>query len=312
MTIKTIEEKSKQLVILSGKGGTGKTSLCAAFAHLGGGRRGSHTAVLVDADVDAANLSLVLKPQKSIPHEFWGGSLAKISAENCSGCAACVAVCRYDAILPDLEKTPAYKIDPIACDGCAACVYACPENAIRMIPQQEGFWFQSLTPFGALFHAELFPGRENSGKLVTQVKQQARLWSEDTNTPFIIIDGPPGIGCPVISACAGADLGLIVTEPGLAGLHDLKRVLGTLRHFRVPSIICINKADVYSRGTREIMDFAASENVEVVGEIPYDEHIARAMFAGSPVSVLFPDSPASMAIQSIWEKTRQILLGPKG
>lgn len=302
----------KQFVILSGKGGTGKTSLCAAFAHLGGSRRGSPATVLVDADVDAANLSLVLRPEKSTPHEFWGGSLAEISAEKCSGCAACVAVCRYDAILPDSEHKPAYRIDPIACDGCAACVYACPESAIRMVPQQEGLWFQSSTPFGALFHAELFPGRENSGKLVTQVKQQARLWSEDTNATLIVIDGPPGIGCPVISACAGTDLALLVTEPSVAGLHDLKRVFGTLQHFRIPAVICINKADVYPKGAKEIMNFATREKVEVIGEIPFDENIARAMLKGSPVTQLFPDSSASLAIHLVWEKSQEILFGRSG
>lgn len=302
----------KQLIILSGKGGTGKTSLCAAFAHLGSKKYHSPDLVFVDADVDAANLSLVMQPEKPIAQEFWGGSLAEISTEKCTGCTACIAVCRYDAIMPDPENSPAYRIDPIACDGCAACMHTCPESAIRMVKQQEGFWFQSLTPFGMLFHAELFPGRENSGKLVTQVKQQARLWSEDTNAPFIVIDGPPGIGCPVISACAGTDLGLLVTEPSVAGLHDLKRIFGTLRHFQIPSVICINKADIYPQGVMEIMDFAATENMEVIGKIPFDEHITRAMLKGSPVTELFPDSYASLAIRSIWEKSLEILFTQKG
>ena len=183
--------------------------------------------------------------------------MAEIDAENCLGCGSCVAVCRYDAVIPDEQNKEIFAIDPIACDGCAACVYACQQNAISMIPQQEGHWFRSNSPYGTLFHAELFPGKENSGKLVTLIKQQAKLWAEDNLSKIVIVDGPPGIGCPVISACAGADLGFIVTEPSLSGLHDLKRVLETLNHFRVPTVICINKADLYLEGTRQIKEFAA-------------------------------------------------------
>jgi MinD superfamily P-loop ATPase len=302
----------KQLVILSGKGGTGKTSLSAAFAHLAGTLRQSNGAVFADADVDAANLSLVLHPDRPSPHEFWGGSLAEITTEHCSGCGACVSVCRYDAVLPDLDHSPVYWIDPMACDGCAACVYACPQDAIRMIPQQEGHWFHSATPLGALFHAELFPGKENSGKLVTLVKQQARLWAEDTHSSLMIVDGPPGIGCPVISACAGADLGLIVTEPGLAGYHDLKRILSTLQHFRIPTVICINKADIYPQGSGQIRDFATRQGIEILGEIPFDEHVPQAMLLGSPINEAFPDSPAAQSIRQIWEKTLGQLFPQKG
>ena len=290
----------KNLIILSGKGGTGKTSLGAAFAHLSRNPEQSVDAVFVDADVDAANLSLVLKPDQSTSHQFWGGSLAEINTNQCTGCGACVSVCRYDAVLPDLNHQPAYWIDPLACDGCAACVYACPQGVICMKQQQEGQWIQSTTPYGTLFHAELFPGKENSGKLVTLVKQQARLWAEDTHSPLVIIDGPPGIGCPVISACAGADLGLIVTEPSLAGLHDLKRILGTLQHFRIPSVLCINKADLYPQGASQIRVFAGEQGIEVIGEVPFDEHIPQAMLQGSPITEVFPDSQAAQSIRKIW------------
>jgi len=263
--------------------------------------------VFVDADVDAANLSLVLQPANLDPKEFWGGSLAEIDPEKCINCGACSAVCRYDAIFPDPKNDQVQWIDPIACDGCGACVYACPTGAIAMVQQQEGNWFQSNTPYGTLFHAELFPGRENSGKLVTLIKQQARLYAEDIQSQCVVIDGPPGIGCPVISACAGTDLGLIVTEPSLMGLHDLKRVLGTLRHFHVPSVICINKADIYPEGTRAIREYAAAEGIDLIGEIPYDEKIPRAMIEGKPVTVLFPDSFAAKAIQEVWHKTTSLL-----
>jgi len=292
----------KQLVILSGKGGTGKTSISAAFQHLFTNPKCTIHTVVVDADVDAANLSLLLKPCSSETNDFWGGSLADIDAQKCNGCGACVTVCRYDAILTDIEHEPAFRIDPIACDGCAACIYVCPENAIHMIPQQEGNWFHSKTPYGDLFHAELFPGKENSGKMVTLVKQQARFWAEETNNPLVIIDGPPGIGCPVISACAGADQGLIVTEPSLAALHDLKRILGTLQHFKIPAVICINKADIYPQGTEQIRKYADEQGIEVLGEIPYDEHIPRAMIEGIPVTHIYPESPASESIRQIWKK----------
>jgi len=301
----------KQLVILSGKGGTGKTSLSAAFAHLACQPPYSLDAVMVDADVDAANLDLVLRPDQSAQHKFFGGSLAKIDAGLCTGCSACVSVCRYDAVLPDPENRPAYWIDPVACDGCAACFYICPEGAVQMIVQQEGHWYQSKTPFGALFHAELFPGRENSGKLVTVVKQNARLWAEDAHLPLVVIDGPPGIGCAVISACAGADLGLIVTEPGLAGLHDLKRILGTLQHFRIPSMLCINKADIFPEGARQIREYAVEQNLEIIGEIPFDENVPRAMLQGRPITEIFPESPAALSIRQTWDATFERLFSHK-
>lgn len=297
----------KQIVVLSGKGGTGKTSISAAFAHLSFTQANFPPSVFVDADVDAANLSLVLQPNIHDPNEFWGGSLAIIDSDQCVNCEACSAVCRYDAIFPDPQNAQTQWIDPIACDGCAACVYACPEGAIHMVQQQEGNWFQSQTPFGYLLHAELFPGKENSGKLVTLIKQQGRLYAEDSHSYLMIIDGPPGIGCPVISACASTDLGLIMTEPSLTGLHDLKRVLGTLRHFRVPTVICINKADIYPEGTRAIREFADAEGIDLIGEIPYDENIPRAMLEGKPITLLFPDSPASRAVRDVWQKTIQLL-----
>jgi MinD superfamily P-loop ATPase len=301
----------KQLVILSGKGGTGKTCISAAFAHLSSIMGNHGQCVFVDADVDAANLSLILKSEICETYEFWGGSLAQIDTANCTGCGACLPVCRYNAVFPDEKDAPAYWIDPLACDGCAACVYACPQNAIHMIQQQEGHWYHSSTPYGELFHAELFPGKENSGKLVTLVKQQARLLAEEQHAPFMIIDGPPGIGCPVISACAGAHLGLIVAEPSLAGLHDLKRALGTLQHFRIPSVICINKADLYPAGTRQIRKFAREQFIDVFGEIPFDEYVHQAMLLGIPITATFPASPAAQSIRSILDAVVDRLLDLK-
>jgi len=295
----------KQLVILSGKGGTGKTSISAAFAHLASRADANNGIVLADADVDAANLRLVLKAQVEESRDFWGGSLAEINPDLCIGCGACVPVCRYDAVLPDPQRNDVYWIDPVACDGCAACVYACPTGAIKMEVQQEGNWFRSATPYGMLFHAELFPGRENSGKLVTLVKQNARLWAEDHQNPLVIIDGPPGIGCPVISACAGADLGLIVTEPSMAGLHDLKRIQATLDHFHVPQVISINKADIYPDGAEQIREFAAEHQIEILGEVPFDPQVPESMLIGSPVTEEYPDSPSAIAIHHLWDSISQ-------
>jgi len=288
----------KQLVVLSGKGGTGKTSITAALAHLAVEGEPGIPAVLVDADVDAANLGLVLKPDIAERHKFWGGSLAEIDPQRCQACGACAEVCRYDAVIPGIT----YAIAPTACDGCAACVYVCPEHAIRMEPQIEGEWFRSKTCFGPLFHAELYPGRENSGKLVTLVKQHAKLLASDLQTPLIIIDGPPGIGCPVISASAGADLALVVTEPSLSGLHDLQRALGMLQHFRVQALVVINKADLYPQGSQDIYDYAAQHGVEILGEVPFDPSIVVAMVQGQPVTAYQPQSTAAQALHAIWGK----------
>ncbi|MBN1536171.1 MAG: ATP-binding protein [Anaerolineales bacterium] len=292
----------KQLVILSGKGGTGKTSISAAIADLAHSSNKQTLSVMVDADVDAANLSLVLQPQKSEVHEFWGGSVAEIDKSKCIGCDLCELLCRFDAIFPYPDDTGTYFVDPIACDGCAACVFGCSQEAIRLIPQQDGNWFHSETRYGELFHAELFPGKENSGKLVTLIKQHARLRAEDTQASLLIVDGPPGIGCPVISACAGADLGLIVTEPSVAGIHDFQRILGVLQHFKIPAVVCINKTDIYPEGVEKIRQFSASQEVAILGEIPFDDHITQAMVQGKPITTPFPDAPSSRAILEIWEE----------
>lgn len=301
--------KSKQLIILSGKGGTGKTSLTAAFAYLAAFSSQAIETVLVDADVDAANLGLVLAPRIQEKKDFWGGSIAEIDKNDCQACGNCVSVCRYDAIFPGPQADDAFWIDPIACDGCAACVYACPHDAITMIPQQEGEWFRSETDYGTLFHAELFPGAENSGKLVTLIKQNARFSAQDRAIALVMVDGPPGIGCPVISASAGADLGLIVTEPSAAGIADLKRIHETLKHFRIPTLICINKADMYPEGCETIYEYAAAQEATVIGEIPYDPAITKAMVHGLAVNVFAREAPSSLAIERVWQELYAHLTG---
>jgi MinD superfamily P-loop ATPase len=298
----------KQLVILSGKGGTGKTSVTAAFAHLAceSGAR----IVLADGDVDAANLELLLRPRRLEEHAFMGGTVAVIDEELCPGCGICEQVCRFEAICGAGGGT--YHVDPVACEGCAACYYQCPEKAIHMEPQLAGHWFRSESRYGALFHAELLPAQENSGRLVTIVKQQARLLGVDTGADTVIVDGPPGIGCPVISAVAGADLALIVAEPTAAGIHDMERVVQMTRHFGVRTEICINKDDINPRGAERIREFCEKNDLELVGRIAFDEMVTRAMMLGEPITAFDPDIGASRSLARIWERVWHHLNGKDG
>jgi len=289
----------KQLVILSGKGGTGKTSIAAAFAHLASLDTISHRTILADADVDAANLELVLDPHIHEQQDFWGGQVAEINQDLCSSCGECVQVCRFDAIH---EHNGFYRVDPIACDGCAACVYQCPEDAISMQAQLAGEWFRSESRYGPLFHAALRPAQENSGKLVTLVKQHARLLAMDEGYDLVLVDGPPGIGCPVISAISGADLALVVAEPTVAGVHDMHRILKTSEHFGVKTLVCINKDDLYPEGAGEIESFCREQEIEIVGRIPFDATVTDAMVQGEPVTSFRSDSAASRSIRDIWAK----------
>jgi MinD superfamily P-loop ATPase len=290
----------KQLVILSGKGGTGKTTVAAALAHLAFQEM---PIVLADADVDAANLELVLDPAKQEEHEFMGGQVAVIAQEKCTACGICADVCRFDAVVPGDE---AYRVDSLACEGCASCFYQCPEEAIRMEEQQAGMWFRSDTRFGPLFHAHLFAAQENSGKLVTLVKQQARLRGLDTGAALVVVDGPPGIGCPVISASAGMDLALHVVEPTVSGVHDLERIMGTTNHFGVPSLVAINKADLNPARAGEIAAFCAERGVELVGRIPYDTVVTEAMVQGRPVTD-YTDGPVTEALKRMWSRVSDLI-----
>jgi MinD superfamily P-loop ATPase len=293
----------KQLVILSGKGGTGKTTVAAALAHLASQE---FSIVLADADVDAANLELVLDPVKREERDFMGGQVAVIDPEGCTACGTCETVCRFDAVHPSTEATHAYRVDPLACEGCAACYYRCPEEAIRMEEQQAGRWFRSDTRFGPLFHAHLFAGQENSGKLVTLVKQRAQFLAVDIGASLVLVDGPPGIGCPVISASAGADLALLVVEPTISGVHDLERILGTTDHFGVPALVAINKADLNPARAEEIDAFCANRGIEVVGRIPYDTVVIEAMVQGCPVTE-YTDGPVTDGLRAIWLRVKDWL-----
>lgn len=297
----------KQLVILSGKGGSGKTCLAAAFAHLAFHSLNPRNLVFADADVDAANLELVLRSHQVEAHDFTGGSVARINPALCQKCGICEQVCRFDAVV---SEPAGFWVDPVACDGCAACVYQCPEMAIHMEPQIAGRWYRSESRFGTLFHADLFPAQENSGKLVTIVKQNARLCALDSDAPLVIVDGPPGIGCPVIAAATGADLALIVTEPTLSGIHDLSRIIQLIRHFRLPGLVVINKADIYLEGSSQIEALCDQQGIELVGRIPFDPLVTEAMLNGEPVTDFQSAAPSSRALESVWEAVYQRLFSP--
>ena len=294
----------KELVILSGKGGTGKTSISAAFAHLASKSNPDQNPVLVDADVDASNLELVLEPVVIDENEFRSSSTAMIDQDKCESCGICAQVCRYKAI--DM-KDGKYQIDPIACEGCKSCVYQCPYEAIHMEIQMDGYWYHSQSRFGHLFHAHLLPARENSGKLVTLVKQRGRLFAREDKAHIIIVDGPPGIGCPVIAAVSGANLALIIVEPTLSGIHDMERVLQTVNHFGIKALVCINKADINARGVEQIEKYCQDNEIEVIGRIRFDKIVTEAMVNGEPVTAFCQNAVVSRELGSAWNRVRECL-----
>ena len=287
-----------QLVILSGKGGTGKTTIAAALAHLASQEL---SVVLADADVDASNLELVLAPTKLAEHDFTGGQVAIIDPALCTACGICEQVCRFEAIIPGDET---FRVVDNGCEGCASCFYQCPAEAIRMEEQTAGRWFHSGTRFGPLYHAHLFAGQENSGKLVTLVKQQARLQALDTDADLLVVDGPPGIGCPVIAASAGADLALLVVEPTVSGIHDLERILGTVTHFGVPAFVCINKSDLNLSRAEEIARFCRDQQIDLVGQVSFDQVVTEAMVAGQPVTA-YGDGPVTQELKAMWARINE-------
>lgn len=297
----------KQLVVLSGKGGTGKTSLVAGFAALSANGGGERRVLFADADVDASNLALVLDPQPVESEDFWGGQIAVVDYESCLGCGDCEAVCRFDAIhvIDGISR-----VDPLACEGCAACATQCPEDAISMQEQVVGYWQRAETRFGPLIHAHLKPAQENSGKLVSHVKGRARHLAEDEGYELVLVDGPPGIGCPVIAAISGADLALIIAEPSLSGVHDMRRALETVAHFGIPATVCINKFDLYPEGCVEIESYCAQHEISILGTIPFDETITAAMSLGKPVTSYQAKAPASRSIRKIWAKVIDTLFIP--
>lgn len=278
----------KELVVLSGKGGTGKTSIVASFAAL------ANDKVLTDCDVDAADLHLLLKPRIVKTEEFWSGQTARIDKQLCTECCLCTDVCRYNAITSD------FKVDPISCEGCHFCFNVCPEDAVEMHENLAGHWFVSDTKYGPLVHAKLGIAQENSGKLVAVVRQNARELAQEQGIGLIISDGPPGIGCPVISSLTGADLALLITEPTLSGIHDLERVIGTCRHFGIPALVCINKYDINEENTAKIETFCHDLHLPPVAKIPFDNVVTESLVKGLPV-VEYSSGEVARDIESLWQ-----------
>ncbi len=292
----------KEVVILSGKGGTGKTAVTGALAHLAGTDPRLARLVLVDADVDAANLEILLTPSDTRKWEFMGGVEACIHADLCTACGTCQDVCRFQALDFD-ENRGVFRVDPLSCEGCAACFYMCPDRAVEMVPRLAGHWLRSDTPFGPLLHARLLPAQENSGKLVALVKGKGREEaSSESEESLILVDGPPGIGCPAIAASSGADLVLIVAEPTMAGLHDMARALELAEHFRIDAKVVVNKADLHPAGAEAVEKECAERGIEVLGRIPYDEAVVAGMVQRRPVTEYAPESPAGAALRTIWDR----------
>jgi MinD superfamily P-loop ATPase len=227
-----------------------------------------------------------------------------IDSLRCTQCGLCEEACRFSAVV---SAADGYRVDPSACEGCAACFYRCPDEAIQMVPQQAGMWFRSETRFGPLLHARLFAGAENTGKLVTEIREQSRRVCLATDHDLVIVDGPPGIGCPSIAASTGVDSALLVTEPTASGIHDLRRALAMLEHFRVPALVLINKADINPRQARAIAAFCQERAVDLVGEIPYDTAVTAAMVHGKPVTTYEPEATVSAALRVAWDKVRDRL-----
>lgn len=282
----------KELVIISGKGGTGKTSVTASFAAL------AKKAVLADCDVDAADLHLILTPDIRESHEFYSGHEAIIREADCTGCGLCAELCRFDAVVRSGET---FRGTPFACEGCGVCVNICPAKAIDFPSRLCGEWFVSKTRCGAMVHARLGIGAENSGKLVSTVRQQAKQVAAAVQADWILTDGPPGTGCPVIASITGADAVLAVTEPTLSGEHDLLRVLELARHFKIPAFVCINKWDINPEMAGQVEAAATQAGAAVLVRIPYDKSITTAQINGQNV-VELNNGSASQAIQTLWEK----------
>ncbi|WOE70221.1 4Fe-4S binding protein [Hydrogenimonas thermophila] len=290
----------REIVIVSGKGGTGKTSISASFAVLEGSN-----AIISDCDVDAANMHLLLGADFKTSEDFYSGETALIDEKSCTNCGDCFDVCRFDAINVIDEQ---HRVDPISCEGCWYCSRICPTKSISMIPQKAGLLFRSNIKTGTkMVHAKLGFGAENSGKLVAKVKQEAKILALKEDKEYVITDGSPGIGCPVISSLSGANLVVLVTEATVSGLHDLKRVYKLLKTFNLKAVCIINKFDLNSEMSQEIEEFLENEGVKVVGKLPYDETFTKAMAVAKPIVEFDPDSAISKQLESSWVEIKSIL-----
>lgn len=281
-----------EILIISGKGGTGKTSLAAAFAHA------AEQSVICDLDVDAPDLHLILSPDSRTTHDFSAGHEAEIMADHCNGCGICLQLCQYDAIRNHGARL---AVDALKCEGCKVCVELCPNHAIAFSPKQSGRWFESKTRFGPMVHAQLYPGEENSGRLVALLRQRAKTIANEENLGLILSDGPPGIGCPVISAVSGVDLTVIVTEPTPSGRHDLERVISLCEHFGVPGRVILNKCDLNQRLAEEMEFFCRQRSYPIVARLPHDPVFVHAMLQNRSVTE-FTEDRTTQRIRYAWEQ----------
>ncbi|MGC9515145.1 ATP-binding protein [Methanocrinis sp.] len=280
----------KQLVVISGKGGTGKTTMTASLAALARGGL-----VVADCDVDAPDLHLILKPEIRETFDFLGLQTAAIDPERCTECGECEKACRFEAISD-------FEVDPRGCEGCKVCTLVCPSEAIDMVDSISGHAYISETRFGTMVHADLFPGEEASGKLVTMVRELAFKVAEREGKELVLIDGSPGIGCPVIASITGTEIALVMTEPSISGVHDLERILGVTEHFGVEPLVCINKYDLNLDMTDRIEDLCREFSVGLAGRLPFDPGVVEAMVSGK--TLVEVEGPVGDAIWSVWDRIK--------
>jgi len=290
----------KEIVIISGKGGTGKTSITASFAYLGG-----KDIVVADCDVDAADMHLLMKPDFKISEDFYSGELAKIDQDKCISCGKCAEVCRFNAISIINNQ---YIVDPLNCEGCGYCARVCPSSAITNEILNVGKSYVSTTKVGNIMvHAKLGIGADNSGKLVAKVKDEAKKIAENNNKHFIVVDGSPGIGCPVVSSLSGANFVVLVTEPSVSGLHDLKRVYELVKKFKIKAGCIINKFDINKKVTEEIIEFLKEEDIVHISNLVYDESFTKAMTIGKTI-VEYNNSNLTKVLIESWDKIKGEIL----
>jgi len=287
----------REIVVISGKGGTGKTSLTGAFAHL------AQDKIICDLDVDAPDLHILLSPEYRVNHDFYSGNEAAIDHSRCSDCGICLDMCKFGAVSFEQER---YAINPLRCEGCKVCVVFCPDEAIDFSARRCGEWHVSSTRFGTMVHARLFPGAENSGRLVTLLRNKAREKAKAQGKDLILCDGAPGIGCPVISSLSGTNLAVVVTEPSLSGLHDLKRVSRLCTHFRIKVTVIINKYDLNFEQTLEIEDYCRRKGHELAGNLPYDPEFTMAMVERKVITEI-SESDLTAKVRNIWARITDLL-----